>query len=500
METGLFKREAEVLGEGLAHGLSEVAQTTWSDLRKAGSRFVEDPLDTTAHYVKKHWQDAIAGAVIGFVNPRGAANLLLVGWSMRGLGSATDQAMRQAAKPDADLEQVKRQFAEAVSHEGTAFLGAMPMAFAGSIVGRAGANHIFGRNMAAYDLLRGRVKPAEVRANLLEISDQVRPPKVKRVITDLDGTTYPFSDYFAPAIRDAVPELAKKTGMTQPEVYRALGEIMDMRRTHDWPWVLEESQLARRWVGTPEEFRSQVVEPYHQHLDAYRLKYLRAFPEVLETMAELKQRGVQIYALSDAPAFIAKARAEGTGVAKYLDGLYALETPEAALADVRFPQALEHGRQRVYNLLHSPSDLKVTQVPKAFEKPDTGGILMVLDNPPRLRPREMLYIGDSRVKDGGVAHNVGIPYLRARYGSVIAAEYEEVLATLRPDFGAAGPKAAKVYPPIMAEVASYADILKFIEPKPDYAKLSVNLGKSLLVPPRFKSALGYNLVPGQTDR
>lgn len=498
MEAALFRREAEVLSEGLGAGLSEVAQTTWSDLKQAGNRLVDRPLDTTLDYLKNHWQDAVAGAVIAAVNPKGMANVMLVAWSMRGLGSATYDAMREAARPDADLAAAKSQLKEAVSHEGTAFLCAMPVAFAGSIVGRAGANAVFGRNMAAYDMLGGRVRPSEVKANLLELSDRLRPPRVKRLITDLDGTTYPFSDYFAPAIRDAVPELARKTGMTQAEVYKSVGEIMEMRRTHDWPWVLEESELARRWKGTPQEFRAQVVEPYHQHLDRYRTQYLRPYEDVLPTMAELKRQGVEIYALSDAPAFIAKARAEGTGVSRYLDGLYALATPEAKLTDVRFLEALEHGRQRVDTLLNSPSDLRVTHLPKAFEKPDRGGIAMIMENPPELRPKEMLFIGDSRVKDGGAAHSMGIPYIRARYGSVIPAEYEAILATLRPD-SSASPR-AKVYPPMIAEAASYADILKFIEPKADYAGLTASLGRALLVMPRWKSSLGYDLAPGQDER
>src|SRR5262249_6435358 len=232
------------------------------------------------------------------------------------------------------------------------------------------------------------------------------------------------------------------------------------------------------WPGTPAEFGPQVVEPYYQHLDAYRAHYLKAYPEVLTTLAEVKRRGIQVYALSDAPAFIAKARAEGTGVATYLDGLYALKTPEAKLTDVRFPEALEHGRQRVYTLLGTKTGLKVTELPKAFEKPETGGIQMIMENPPPLRPKEMLFIGDSRVKDGGVSKAMGIPYIRARYGSVIALEYEEILNTLRPESSALGAlkSGTKVYPPMIFEAATYADILKFLEPKADYGQIAANIG------------------------
>lgn len=501
MDLDLIRRESSVIGHGLSEGLSDIVHTTWSDLGKAGSKFADSPLAATGEYLKNHWQDALAGAVISIVNPRGAASALLLGWSMRGFGTSTWQAMKEAADPNADLSKVKADFKEAVSHEGTAFLAAMPMAMAGAVAGRAGANAVFGRNKAAFDMLRGDVTAAEVKGNLLELRDSVRPPRVKTVITDLDGTTYAFHDYFAPAIRDAVPEIARKTGMSKAEVYKAMGEVMDARRTHDWPWVLEESEIARRWKGTPASFRTEVVEPYHAHVDAYMGKYLHAYPEVLETLAELKRRGIKVVALSDAPAFIAKTRATKTGVAQHLDALYALETPEPPVSAVGgIPQALEHGRKRVADLMAAPTPIpEVNVLPKHFEKPETGGILLVMGREPHQRPSHYLFTGDSRVKDGGVAHNVGIKYVRARYGSLVAPEYEEVLNTLRPNFGVAGPAKAKVYPPQIGESATYADILKFVEPRVDYMRLTKDLAGSLAVPPRLKGVLGFNFFPGQVE-
>lgn len=277
---------------------------------------------------------------------------------------------------------------------------------------------------------------------------------------------------------------------------------MDKRRTHDWPWVLEESEVATRFKGTPQEFRTQVVEPYHRLIDSYREKFLQAYPEVLQTMQELKRRGIKIYGLSDAPLYMAKTRSTQTGVAQYLDGLYALETVEPPVSAVGgIPFALEHGRNRVADLMAAPTPLREMQaLPKAFEKPETGGILMIIAKDPHVRPSERLFTGDSRVKDGGVAERAGVRYLRARYGSMVPAEYEAVLNSLRPEFGVAGASQAKVYPPQIGESATYADVLKYLDPKPDFRALSKDVLQSLLVLPRPKSVLGYNLIPGQHER
>ncbi|MBI4533125.1 MAG: HAD family hydrolase, partial [Candidatus Melainabacteria bacterium] len=482
-----------VIAGGFSDGLAEIAQTTWADLRKASNVFVEHPVDTSIQYLKNHWQDAAAGAVISLVNPKGAATALLVGWSMRGLGQATIAAIKESTTPGADLTYVRSYLKDAVSHEGTAFLSAMPMAMAGSVVGRAGANAVFGHNMALYDLLAGKVRLEQVRANLWEIREAAMPPKVRAVITDLDQTTWGFYDSMMPAVRDVVPHIARKVGMSEEAVCKAIGQIMDARKTHEWPWVLEESKVARKFPGTPEEFRSQVVEPYFAAIDACRQRYLRAYPGVLDTLAELERRGIKVYALSDAPAFMVKARTQETGVAQYLDGMFAIETREPSVSAVGSTAALENGRARLANFLSSTSKLqRLTELPKRFEKPETGGILMIMQEESHLRPRQFLYIGDSRIKDGGVAQRVGIPFLYAKYGTYTAPEYEEIAAALRPEFSV-GPQKPKVYPPAIAEAASYADILKHLEPKANYLALSKDAMKALVVPPRLQSALGYNL-------
>jgi len=501
MEAGLLKREAEVLGSGLSEGFSAIAATTWSDMKEAGNSFVDKPLSTTVDYLKNHWQDAAAGAVIALANPRGMVNAMLLAWSLRGVGEATGKAMLAAAA-GGDLEAAKNELKDSISHEGTAFLAALPMAMVGSVAGRAGANAIFGKDLAAADLLAGRVSRAQVKENLWAIHDKVNPPKLKTLVTDLDGTTYPFHDYFAPAMREAVPQLAKKVGMTEAEVYKAIGKVMDNRRTHDWPWVLEESELASRFKGTPQQFRTEVVEPYHRLVDDHMHRYLKAYPEVLETLAVLKQRGVKIYALSDAPLFIAKTRAKVTGVAEHLDGLYALATPEPPVSAVGgMPQALEAGRQRVADLLGAPPPPReIHAVPKAFEKPETGGIMMVFAKDPQVRPSERLFTGDSRIKDGGVAERAGIRYVRARYGSIVPSEYEHIFSTLRPDFGVGGPTKAKVYPAQVGESATYADLLKFVDPRVDLLGVTRESLAALAVRPRLKALMAYDLFPGQHER
>jgi len=502
MEKSFFQREKEVLGSGLAEGLAETVHTTWKDVKDAARSFAEQPLDTSAEYLKNHWQDAVAGALISVVNPRGMANAFLIGWSMRGLGTATWSAVKQAASPNADLTAASAELKQAVSHQGTAFLASLPMAMVGSSLGRAAADGVFGRDLALSDLAAGKVSAEKVRSNLIDLYDTVNPPKVKLVVSDLDGTAWPFYDYFVPAMRENIADISAKMGLPPREVAKSIGKVMDEQRTHEYPWSLEKSELARKFQGSPAEFSEQIVRPFWETLDRYRLKYLKPFPEVNSTLAELGQRGVDVAALSDAPFYMGYGRAIQLGLDSSIKRLYALDTAEPSAADLLNPQAVEFGRGRVKSFEALPSKFEATEkLPRASEKPNPAGLDKILSDF-GVRPSQVRMIGDSRVKDGGVAAARGIPFIWARHGAHLPAEYEEMISsTLKPESAepAAAP-AKKAYPPIAAESASYAEILKHLDPTADYRALIGQLGRSLWVLPRAKSALAYDLFPGQNDR
>ncbi len=493
----LFDRESQVAKAG-AKGLSDAVSQTWSNANKELSKGV---VHASWDYLKDHWQDAAAGAAISLVNPKGIANVALTVWSLRDLGVSTFDAAAAAADSKVDINQASQTFRQSIKDQGSQFASSLPMLVAGSMVGRSGANAVFGKDMAAWDLASGKVKFADVKSNLLDLKDAVAPPAIKLVVTDLDGTVWPFSDFFGPGAREAVKVVADKLGKTPAQVAESIGQVMEEKRSHEYPWILEQSSLAKEYKGTSEEFEREVVKPYWDTIDLYRKKYLALFPEVPQVLDELAKRKVDVAALSDAPEYIAKRKFVETGLDGKIKRLYAIQTTIPQYAEVSDPHALIHGLTRLKDFWGSPSSLpdnSYIALPRHFEKPNSGGLERILKDF-NVRPKEVLaVIGDSRVKDGGVAASKGIPFIWARYGARVPAEYDEVLASFkRPaeSSGTEGTKVAKKYAPIAMEAASYSDLLKLLDSKPNYGQLSIDAARSLWVMPRAKSLLGYNLLP-----
>jgi phosphoglycolate phosphatase-like HAD superfamily hydrolase len=501
MEQGFLKRESAVLTDGIGQGLQDAVTTTWTDFQQAKKDFTSNPVGATANFLENHWQDAVVGAAITIANPRGWANAALMAYATRGLWTSTASAMYQAGDSNANMAKVTGDLRTTVSHEGTAFLSSMPLALAGGMVGKGTANAVFGKDMGAIDMLTGKVTSAEVKANLWNVADTIKPPKLKLLVTDIDGTMGPFTDYFAPAIRENVARISSEQKIPELEVYQKIGGVMDQYRTHDYPWSLEQSGLLERFKMTPDQFTKGVVEPFWKVMDERRGELLKPFDSVPETLGTLHANGVRIIARTDAPYFIGLARLHTMDLARRMDEFYAMDTPHPSPASFSDPSLIESGRKRVADFMNADKPFELTEVlPKSQEKPHIGNLQERM-NDLGVRRSQTAMFGDSRVKDGGLAEAAGIKFFYAKFGAHPPAEYQDIFAKLAsgketgpstslPDTMAA-PR--KVYPPIYRTAASYSEVLDLLNPKRDWGAIRSGLADHALVAPSFKPLAAYSV-------
>jgi FMN phosphatase YigB (HAD superfamily) len=491
----LIERELKVIGPGFAEGIAGSFGQIREDLSRAGQAFVDDPLGATGNYLKNHGIDFLAGAAITFINPRGKAAAMLAAWSMRSTIYSTLDAVQAAADPNADIAAVKSDYANAIKHEGTAILSALPMAMAGGIAGRGLANGTFGLNKGAIDYFKGDVTSAQVKSNLFNLNDNIYAPRKKVLVTDLDGTTFPMFDYLVPALRENISFIARQMKIPESEVASALGG----QRVH--PWVLETSRLARKFQGTPLEFETQIVRPFWEIMSRNRSEHLRAFAQVPETLARARADGVEIVALTNAPTLLALQRLQSTNLTPYIDRLYSVHPVEPPVSQVVHPSALEHGRALVASELNAArSGPTLHELPRSASKPDTGGMDAIMHQM-GVRPKQMLFVGDSIWKDGLVGEARGIPFLWAKYGSKVPAGQREFLESLgRP----ANPPGANRAPNAVAHgdppatvgtLSSYNQLLPYLRPHVNWHDIGLGTFNNLRTPPPWKPVLSYNLIP-----
>lgn len=314
----------------------------------------------------------------------------------------------------------------------------------------------------------GQTRRGRRTRRLIEV---IRKHNIKFVATDLDGTCYSFWDYFVPAMQRAVPYIAEVMGLGKADYDRIsqdIGRVMGIYGTHEHPWSLEETWLRKEFKGTAVEFRNTIVRPFWEALDRYRGKYLRPYADVRETLQSLWQAGIPVVAVSDAPAHMAIVRITQTGLDELISGLYALETIEPAVEAGLSAEDLEYGRDRVREFGHTHHRLQVFKtMPKNHEKPAPLGLKMAMSEFGITDPTQVLMIGDSLIKDGGVAEAVGCHFIWARYGTLLPAGYRELIdvkfapSSAAPTGHTPGHR-PKTLPPMVAQAASYADMLRYL--------------------------------------
>jgi FMN phosphatase YigB (HAD superfamily) len=506
----LIQREIDVLGGGFVDGIGRAGSQTWKDLKQGGKDFVDDPLATTGRFIGNHWHEAVAGAAIAAMAPRKWMNTALLAFSLRGVATNTVRAGYMALDPNNDTSAIRNYYADAISHEGTAFLSSLPMTMVGGLAGKAGANAVFGKNMGALDLASGKVTMADVKTNLRAIGDTLNPPKVKLVVTDMDNTLSNFSKYEALGVREGISNMsAKLNAMGHPvkesELYQWIGKEMDLARSHDYPWSVELALGQRLNVGKPggmtyQQFRTEISEPFWKTMDDSLAKNLHLFEGptgVTNSLAALKDQGIPVVVLSDAPANMALKRLTAMGLDNKVERLYALHNwkEPTGLA----PEMLALGRERLQAHLNTPHQLKEFRIiPKEWEKPHAQGFKALMEHY-GVRGSEVLMIGDSRVKDLGVAQNSGARAIWAEYGNPPAV-YENILNRLRP-YDSSNPSPStkpgrpKQYPPMLEQAESWGAVLNHLAPQRNYYDIGSGLAKSLWIRPAWQPALGFDPIP-----
>jgi FMN phosphatase YigB (HAD superfamily) len=288
--------------------------------------------------------------------------------------------------------------------------------------------------------------------------------RTKLVITDVDGTLASFWDYFVPAVRDFLRDVSVRLDIPVAQLAEDIGRVVERRGTHEYPWLLEETGFAwAHFADKPDEFIRDFVKPFWAAMDENRTKYLRPYPQVVETLKELKRLGIKVVALSDAPDYMARIRNKQV-FDGLLDAVYALETVEPDSKDMWQPLTLEYGRQRLAELKTSTANLKTQLhvIAKEYEKPCPNGLDLVL-NDFGVFPYETIFIGDSLRKDGLVAASRGIRFVWAHYGHQLPAEYEELVhQALKPVSTIHEEPAIEAAPFVEAIAARYDELLNHI--------------------------------------
>lgn len=259
----------------------------------------------------------------------------------------------------------------------------------------------------------------------------VRAMPIRLVVTDMDNTLYSWVNYIVPAVEAMVDAVVRATGFPRLKVIQSLKAVYEKYESNEYPFALQESSLFKEDFPEFGSFDKVVIFPARAAFAEARRRYLEPFPGVVDTLAELKRRGLPVVALTDAPRNPAEQRARRMDLDGYLAGLYTLPGfvfPKNEAGETLVSKTILAREQAGEYRARCP----VVELPRDYEKPNEKGYLQICEAH-KVDPRETLFIGDSLKKDIAVAKKVGALDAFAEYGTYYSREYRERLDIVSAD-------------------------------------------------------------------
>jgi phosphoglycolate phosphatase len=227
------------------------------------------------------------------------------------------------------------------------------------------------------------------------------------LITDLDNTLWDWFEMWYESFAALLAGLSAASGIPASELEPEIRKVHQRRGTTEYSWLIGEvPSLVEAAAGA--DLNTFYDEALHAQSSA-RLKHTSLYPGVMETLEELRRRGVMIAAYTESVAFWTEWRIKKTGLDGVIDRLY-------SAPDHDHPDGVS-----LETLRSMPEDqygLKVTvheHVPAGTLKPNVRVLRSILDDCGR-NATEAVYVGDSLMKDVAMAQGAGVLDLHAKYG------------------------------------------------------------------------------------
>lgn len=250
-------------------------------------------------------------------------------------------------------------------------------------------------------------------------------PEIKAIITDLDNTCWDWMGFFIPAMKRFVDKTAEIIGTTPEALYPEVRSVAQRHGSSEYGWILQELPSVQRHKEQQQDPRP-IPEIFKPAIEAYceeRDKHLVPYAGVTDFFNQLGQRGTLRLAATDSLAFYTFTRLRKTGLDSHIDVAYVPPDndmpPGADLAASRsHPPAYYKSRHTQYRAL-----------PPGMKKPYPEMLKAIMAEH-KVKPHEVLVLGDHLWKDVWMAQQVGAHHAHALYG-----DYSN-----NPDYGTFMPK------------------------------------------------------------
>jgi len=223
------------------------------------------------------------------------------------------------------------------------------------------------------------------------------------LITDLDNTLFDWFDIWCATFKPLLETTSKISGIDRNKLIQEIRPIHQKHGTAEYAFVLEEIPSLLEKYGSRDKIHIELGEAIYA-ARSNRLKHLKLYKGVYDTLAELRAKRVRVIAYTESKEWYTKFRLKRLGLDFFIEKVYSpgdheyLPIDDSMRTDISF------------------DNVEFKKTPKDELKPNPKLLLDIISDA-GVDKNECIYIGDSEIKDIDMAHEAGVTSVFAKYGT-----------------------------------------------------------------------------------
>ena len=231
--------------------------------------------------------------------------------------------------------------------------------------------------------------------------------RVSLLVTDLDNTLWDWVEIWYRSFSALLDGIVRISGIPQDKLEPEIRRIHQRRGTAEYSYLIGELPSLRKLHGPDADLQAiyrQAIEASRQA----RRDALRLYPSVYETLTSIHAAGTTIAAYTESLAFHTAARVKRLNLDGVLDFLYS--PPDHDFPEGVSAQDLRAMPSEAYELQHTSH----RHTPKGLLKPSPNVLKQIIEE--RRDANQIVYVGDSLMKDVAMAQSAGAIDVWVEYG------------------------------------------------------------------------------------
>jgi HAD superfamily hydrolase (TIGR01549 family) len=231
--------------------------------------------------------------------------------------------------------------------------------------------------------------------------------RVSLCVLDLDNTLWDWVEIWYQAFSVKLRKVAEISGIPEDILKAEFKKVHQKYGTTEYPFAIEElPSLQKKHPG--DDIRALYDEAMHAYYGA-RKRAMALYPDVMDVLKTLRVNGCRLVAYTESMAFYTAYRLRFFGLDEVIEILYSPE--DHILPSNMKPEDIRKYPAEYYELRKTVH----RHTPKGELKPNPDVLLSILRDV-GISKENVIYVGDSEMKDIAMANIAGVTSVLAEYG------------------------------------------------------------------------------------